>query len=82
MSKILYTTAVVIALAFAAVGAASAKVHPFHAQPGYATPVPSWASRPARTGESDVRFVPGRGIVGESCDLPTSACPNDDRIND
>jgi hypothetical protein len=21
-------------------------------------------------------FVPGVGILGESCDLPTSACPN------
>jgi hypothetical protein len=28
----------------------------------------------------DAHFVPGRGIEGESCDLPTSACPNDIRI--
>ena len=26
-------------------------------------------------------FVPGRGIIGESCDLPTSSCPNDERIS-
>jgi hypothetical protein len=25
------------------------------------------------------RFVPGRGIVNEDCDLPTSACPNTQR---
>jgi hypothetical protein len=24
-------------------------------------------------------FVPGRGILDESCDLPTSACPNSER---
>ena len=24
-------------------------------------------------------FVPGVGILGESCDLPTSACPNEYR---
>lgn len=30
--------------------------------------------------QPDARFVPGRGIEGVSCDLPTSACPNDVRI--
>jgi hypothetical protein len=39
------------------------------ARPGYA-----WS-----TG-STVQFVPGRGIVGESCDLPTSACMSGTRI--
>jgi hypothetical protein len=24
-------------------------------------------------------FVPGKGILGESCDLPSSACPNEYR---
>jgi len=24
-------------------------------------------------------FVPGKGIIDEACDLPTSACPNDQR---
>jgi hypothetical protein len=24
-------------------------------------------------------FVPGRGILDEACDLPTSTCPNTDR---
>jgi hypothetical protein len=27
-------------------------------------------------------FVPGRGIEGESCDMPSSTCSNDERIND
>ena len=26
--------------------------------------------------EPGYTFVPGMGILGESCDLPTSACPN------
>lgn len=26
-------------------------------------------------------FVPGVGILGTPCDLPTSACPNSDRID-
>ncbi len=26
-------------------------------------------------------FVPGRGIVDEACNLPTSACPNSQRAN-
>jgi hypothetical protein len=30
--------------------------------------------------QPDTHFVPGRGIEGESCDLPPSACPNDVRI--
>ena len=24
-------------------------------------------------------FIPGHGIAGEACDLPTSDCPNDQR---
>jgi hypothetical protein len=46
----------------------------FHA--GYAGPM--YSSTPS-VGSGE--FVPGRGIVGESCDLPTSACPNDERIS-
>jgi len=26
-------------------------------------------------------FVPGRGIIDEACNLPTSACPNSQRAN-
>jgi FtsP/CotA-like multicopper oxidase with cupredoxin domain len=77
MSKILNTAAaiVVLSLGLAAVGPASAKLRPFRAQPGYAGPVSSSAS------STGWQFVPGRGIVGESCDLPTSACSNDNRPN-
>jgi hypothetical protein len=45
--------------------------------PGYAGPVPAATATYAGSGPL---FVPGRGIVGESCDLPTSACPNDERV--
>jgi hypothetical protein len=39
---------------------------------GYAAPVPS----PVYLGPGYV-FVPGRGILGEDCDMPTSTCPNE-----
>jgi hypothetical protein len=39
---------------------------------GYAAPVPS----AAYLGPGYV-FVPGRGILGEDCDMPTSTCPNE-----
>jgi hypothetical protein len=39
---------------------------------GYAAPVPSGA----HVGPAYV-FVPGRGILGEDCDMPTSTCPNE-----
>jgi len=44
---------------------------------GYAGPAPYSDPVAAWTG---ARFVPGHGIVGESCDLPTSACSNDERV--
>jgi hypothetical protein len=85
MSKILNTTAVVISVSigFAAMGSAPALAtwHPVHAHHGYAGPVPSSVSHTALTIESVPQFVPGRGIVGESCDLPSSACPNNERIS-
>jgi len=43
--------------------------------PGYAGPVPSAASGAAW------QFTPGRGIIDEPCDLPTSGCSNDERIS-
>jgi len=69
MSKILSRAAIII-LGFSSMGTAQAQpihFHRNHVQPGYA---------------SQVHFVPGRGIVGESCDMPSSACSNDYRIND
>jgi len=29
--------------------------------------------------DRDYVFVPGRGILGEDCDMPTSTCPNEMR---
>ena len=46
------------------------------AAPGYAGPVPAAATYAG----PQPYFVPGRGIVGASCDLPSSGCPNDMRI--
>ena len=80
MLRILRMTMVGIMLAFAATGVAQARgnfdrggvgsvfdqSHPGYAGPMYSSP--SW------------KFVPGRGIVGESCEMPTSACSNDERV--
>ena len=77
MSHILRMATVIAMLAFAATGVAQARhINPHHnyVRSGYAGPV--YSSAPV------AHFVPGRGIVGESCDLPTSACSNDERIND
>jgi hypothetical protein len=44
---------------------------PYAPEYGFLTHVPPKAMRmPGYT------FVPGKGIIGESCDLPTSACSN------
>jgi hypothetical protein len=81
MSRNLKMATVAAMLAFAATGVAQARGANFdrggfsatRGYPGYAAPVTpfvrSWG------------FVPGRGIVGESCDLPTSACSNGGRPN-
>jgi hypothetical protein len=53
-----------------------------HARPGYARRVEPMIQPPAWTHDGPAYFVPGRGIVGESCDLPTSACSNEERIED
>jgi hypothetical protein len=74
-----------VTLAFAATGAAQARGNfdrggfgsVFDSHADYAGP--AYAST---TSVGSYRFVPGRGIVGESCDLPSSTCSNDDRIND
>ena len=47
---------------------------PYAPEYGFLSHIPSNAIRmPGYT------FVPGVGILGESCDLPTSACPNEYR---
>jgi hypothetical protein len=70
--------AVAVMLAFAATGVAHARSvnyqdYNFHA--GYTGRV---YSSPSSVGSQG--FVPGRGIVGESCDLPSSACSNNERV--
>ena len=79
------TTAFVIAVLSLGVGATGstsvlAKESHFRlahrpAAAGYAGPARSF-------GRTYPRFVAGRGIVGEACDLPSSACSNNYRIND
>jgi hypothetical protein len=89
-------TAIILSVGFAAVGSAAVQAqdgsgrtttlravhahsgariagHSFR-RPGYATylAVDSWTTRPS------LRFVPSGG--SESCDLPSSACSNDQRI--
>ena len=75
MSHNLRIATVAVILGFAAMGSANARaLNHNHPHPGYAGP--------ASALQEPWEFVPGRGIVGESCDLPTSACSNDERIND
>ena len=78
MSQILRMGTVIVMLAFAATGVAQAR--PFiyrhdHFRAGYAGPAYSSTSS-----VTPWQFVPGRGIIGESCELPTSACSNDERV--
>jgi hypothetical protein len=47
---------------------------PYGPEYGFLTHVPPNAIR-----KPGYTFVPGVGILGESCDLPTSACPNEYR---
>jgi hypothetical protein len=78
MSHILGMATVCVMLAFATMGTAQARpvnYKHYQFQPGYAGPVYSSPSSGATW-----RFVPGRGLVGESCEMPTSACPNDERV--
>jgi hypothetical protein len=75
MSRDLGMATAVIMIAFAATGVAQAraKCNDNNGRPGYAGQV--YSSTP-------VAHLPGRGIVGESCDMPSSVCSNDERIND
>lgn len=56
-------------------------VHRSHASHRFAhassTPVYGYAGRPIQ--EPGYVFVPGRGILGESCNMPTSTCTNEYR---
>ena len=55
-------------------GYAQGEALPYGPEYGFLSRVPADAIRmPGYT------FVPGVGILGESCDLPTSACPNEYR---
>jgi hypothetical protein len=69
---------VVAMLAFAATDIAQAPPvnhQHYQFQHGDAGPVYSSPSSAATW-----QFVPGRGIVGESCEMPTSACSNEERV--
>jgi hypothetical protein len=84
---------IILSLGFAATGVAPAlaqvertqmspraTVHRYVAyQSGYADRIP--ASHPAAWNRGpNSQFVTGRGIDGASCDLPSSGCPDDQRI--
>ena len=78
MGSILRMTTAVAILAFAATGVAQARPFNYqydHFRAGYAGPAYSSTSS-----VTPWQFVPGRGIIGESCELPTSACSNDERV--
>jgi hypothetical protein len=75
MSKILSRAAIII-LGLSSMGTAQAQpihFHRNHVQPGYASQV---YAAPA------AQFAAGRGTVGLACDMPSSTCANDERIND
>ena len=75
MSKILNTVSAIVIVGLFAMGTAQARVITHNQpQPGYAGQM--YAAAPI------AHFVPGRGVVGESCDMPSSACSNDYCIND
>jgi len=78
MSKVLTTAMAIVTLGLAAMSTAQARAinyqhHHFH--PGYASQVYSHAPSVLPW-----EFVPGRGIVNESCELASSACSNDERV--
>jgi hypothetical protein len=75
MSKVFSTATAIVTLSLASMGAAHARSinyenHHFH---------PGQLSLQAPSVQP-LEFVPGRGIVGESCELPSSACSNDERV--
>ena len=42
-------------------------------------PHPGYAAGARRPSDFGYVFVPGRGILGEDCNMPTSTCPNEMR---
>jgi len=86
---------VVLSLGLAATGVASAFAHEGRTQKAPRGAVHRYVGHgPARPGyvgpaysvilsipNGSIRFVPGQSMIGESCDLPTSACSNDERIS-
>jgi hypothetical protein len=78
MSKVLTTVPAVVALGLAAIRPADARAinsQHHHFRPGYTGQVYSLA-KSALPWE----FLPGRGIVGASYELPSSACSDDERV--
>jgi hypothetical protein len=84
---------VILSLGFAATGVAPALAQVERPQisshammhrhvvyrPGYADLVPASHSAEWNSGPNP-QFVTGRGIDGASCDLPSSGCPDNERI--
>ena len=80
MPKILNGAAAAVMLAFAATGVAQARPFNYrhdHFRASYAGPVYSQTSR-----ELWPWYVPQLGVQGLACDMPSSTCSNDERIND
>ena len=80
MSRILRMATVIGMLAFAVTGVAQARPINYrhdHFRAGYAGAVYSQAPR-----ELWPWYVPQLGVQGLACDMPTSTCSNDERIND
>jgi hypothetical protein len=78
MAKILTTATAIVTLGLASMGSAHARLINYqhrHFHPGYASQTYSRAPSAVPW-----EFVPGRDIMGESCELPSSACSNDARI--
>ena len=74
MSKVLNAMAPLVILGLAMMGSANARaLNHYHPHPGYAGP--------ASASHEPWEFVLGRGIVDDACDLPSSTCPNDERIS-
>jgi hypothetical protein len=85
MSHILRMATIGVMLAFAATGVAQARGANFDRgsfgtatyHQGYAGPAYSSTNRPLWPW-----YVPQLGVQGLACDMPSSTCSNDERIND
>jgi hypothetical protein len=94
-SRVATSAIVILSFGFAATGAAPAlaRVGPTQISPratvhrhvAYPLARPGYAGEPAShavawTTGPTLHFAPGRGIDGASCALPSSGCPDDERI--